>query len=110
MILVGIADDYRFVGPAQDALDAAMLYRTRVAAAGRAFQTSKSCIFSHDQDALDSIRTNPLAAEIIATNLQGGIKSPETGLWHPQGPRLRHHLRDQEHRYALPVGHLRHLS
>ena len=27
-----------------------------------------------------SIRTHPLAAEIIATNLQGGIKSPETGL------------------------------
>ena len=80
MILVGIADDYRFVGPAQAALDAAAIYRTRVAAAGHAFQTSKSWIFSHDQDTLDSIRTHPLAAEIIATNVQGGIKSPQTGL------------------------------
>ena len=31
-------------------------------------------------DTLDSIRTHPLAAEIIATNVQGGIKSPQTGL------------------------------
>ena len=36
--VVGIADDYRFVGPAQAALDAAAIYRTRVAAAGHAFQ------------------------------------------------------------------------
>ena len=52
MTVVGVADDCRFIGPAQQALDAAQMYRdhnVNVTAAGHAFQTSKSWLFSHSQ-------------------------------------------------------------
>ena len=52
MTVVGVADDCRFIGPAQQALDAAEMYRdhnVNVTAAGHAFQTSKSWLFSHSQ-------------------------------------------------------------
>ena len=36
-------------------------------------------MFSHSQATLDSIRTHPFAAEIIATNPAGGVKGPDEG-------------------------------
>ena len=44
---IGLADDYRFVGPAIDAMNAAAAYRRRIEAVGHVFQVSKSWYFSH---------------------------------------------------------------
>ena len=49
------------------------MYRDQVTAAGHAFQTSKSWLFSHSQATLDSIDTHPFAAEIMSTNPMGGV-------------------------------------
>ena len=44
--IVGLADDYRFVGPVDAAMDAAAMYKTQVEAAGHVFQANKSWLFS----------------------------------------------------------------
>ena len=63
---VGFADDYRFLGPYQEALDAARMYRDLVVEAGHAFQAQKSCIFSRDQGTIDLAATHPFAREMEA--------------------------------------------
>ena len=63
---VGFADDYRFVGPHQDALDAAALYRDEVTEAGHVFQATKGCIYSLTQATTDAAATHPFALEMAA--------------------------------------------
>ena len=53
--VVGLADDYRFVGPAIDAMDATATYRRRVEAVGHVFQVSKSWYFSHSPECPRSV-------------------------------------------------------
>ena len=61
--IVGLADDYRFVGPVDAAMDAAAMYKTEVEAAGHVFQGSKSWLFSRSCRTLRQAMEHPLAGE-----------------------------------------------
>ena len=63
---VGFADDYRFVGPHKEALDAAAMYRDEVTEAGHVFQATKGCIYSLTQATTDAAATHPFAIEMAA--------------------------------------------
>ena len=71
--ILGIADDYRFVGPTQDTLDAVAAYSAAVNRLGGVFQSEKSWLFSHSQATL-----NAAAQHEIATEMQGA--SPNEGV------------------------------
>ena len=58
--IVGLADDYRFVGPVDAAMDAAAMYKTEVEAAGHVFQGSKSWLFSRSCRTLRQAMQHPL--------------------------------------------------
>ena len=63
LTVVGLADDYRFVGPAIDAMDATAQYRRRVEAVGHVFQVSKSWYFSHSPETMELAAGHPLGME-----------------------------------------------
>ena len=59
--VLAFADDYRFLGPVQDALDAALEFRTRVIEAGHVDQVQKAWAFSLSQASIDEAKLHPLA-------------------------------------------------
>ena len=61
--IVGLADDYRFVGPVDAAMDAAAMYKTEVEAAGHVFQANKSWLFSRSCRTLRQAMQHPLAGD-----------------------------------------------
>ena len=61
--IVGLADDYRFVGPVDAAMDAAAMYKTQVEAAGHVFQANKSWLFSRSTRTLRRAMEHPLAGD-----------------------------------------------
>ena len=78
--VVGLADDYRFVGPCLDAMDAAAAYRQRVEAVGHVFQVSKSWYFSHFPETLELAAAHPLGQERDSEGQGMKAATPETGL------------------------------
>ena len=72
--IVGLADDYRFIGPAQSALDAAAEYADRVTALGHVCRASKSWMWSPSQATLDDAATHPLAVEFREAREQAGVE------------------------------------
>ena len=78
--VVGLADDYRFVGPCLDAMDAAAAYRQRVEAVEHVFQVSKSWYFSHFPETLELAAAHPLGQERDSEGQGMKAATPETGL------------------------------
>ena len=71
---MGLADDYRFIGPAQSALDAAAEYADRVTALGHVCRASKSWMWSPSQATLDDAATHPLAVEFREARERAGVE------------------------------------
>ena len=72
--IIGLADDYRFLGEGSAPLDAADMYRREVTRAGHVFQADKSWLFSRSQEALDAVRDHPLAAQMKVAPPSAGLR------------------------------------
>ena len=78
--VLGFADDYRFIGPVRDALDAALEYRTRVIEAGHVDQVEKAWAFSPSQASIDEAMQHPLAGIVSASGGRLRFAGCDTGL------------------------------
>eukprot|EP01043_Picozoa_sp_COSAG02_P018210 COSAG02_NODE_844_length_16583_cov_116.650267_6_plen_144_part_00 len=78
--ILGFADDYRFIGPVQDALDAALEYRTRVVETGHVDQVDKAWAYSPTQASIDEAMEHPLANIVTAEGGRLRFASCDTGL------------------------------
>ena len=76
--IVGLADDYRFVGPVDEAMDAAQMYRNEVERAGHVFQADKSWLFSRSCRTLRQAARHPLAG--VNTRQAMKVAGPSKGL------------------------------
>ena len=76
---VGLADDYRFVGPELEALAAAELYSELVTAAGHTFCAPKSKVWSPSPATVRSAASHPF---VLGRGAGGGMEvvPAETGL------------------------------
>ena len=61
--IVGFADDYRFIGPTDAALDAAAEYAKLVTAAEHTMQKAKSNMFSFSEESIAHAEAHPYGAE-----------------------------------------------
>ena len=78
--ILGFADDYRFIGPVQDALDAALEYRTRVVETGHVDQVDKAWAYSPTQASIDEAMEHPLANIVTAEGGRLRFAACDTGL------------------------------
>ena len=79
--VVGFADDYRFIGPWQDALDAAALYKQLVEAAGHTMQKKKGEIFSLCAETLARAAEHSYVTETDENGSQMmTVCTPDTGV------------------------------
>ena len=78
--ILGFADDYRFVGPVQLAMDAALEFRTRVVAAGHVDQVEKAWALSLSQASINEAKQHPLANIVSAEGKKLQFTSIEEGL------------------------------
>ena len=72
--ILGIADDYRFVGPTQDTLDAVAAYSAAIDRLGGVFQTDKSWLFAHSQASLDAAAEHEIAEDMQVASPDEGVR------------------------------------